>query len=228
MTQRFTKNIDDPMMPTLVYEDGPQKREEAADVIRSGGVIAFRTDTFYGLGADPLNPDAVRRIRALKGREDSKPILVLISDAGGLNRFISEASEPSEADTAFQKAVRLYWPGPLTLVVHARADLSEELTAGTKTIGLRLPADEGVRDLVRICGGALTATSANLSGRPPAFTAKEVQSYFPEGLDMIIDGGPAISPEPSTVVDVTGPHPRVIRSGVITESDLAPLLSRGR
>lgn len=207
------------MTQSLIYEDGKQTRDEAAYVIRTGGVMAFRTDTFYGLGADPFDADAVRKIRALKGREDDKPILVLISDDTQLDQFIIEPN------TAFQKAVRLYWPGPLTLVTRARADLPKELTAGTETIGLRLPADERVRKLVRACGGALTATSANASGQPPACSAEEVQSYFPEGLDMIIDGGYAISPEPSTVVDVTSPQPRVLRRGVITESELATILA---
>jgi L-threonylcarbamoyladenylate synthase len=219
------------MTSPLIYQDNPQTREEAADVIRMGGVIAFRTDTFYGLGADPLNPDAVRKVRELKGREDDKPILVLISDESELDRFTiepSEASGANEASGAFQKAVRLYWPGPLTLVTRARAGLPEELTAGTETIGLRLPADERVRKLVRACGRALTATSANTSGHPPAFSAEEVQSYFSEGLDMIIDGGYAISPEPSTVVDVTSSRPRVIRRGVISDSELAPILSLWR
>ena len=225
------------MTRALICEDGPQTSEEAADIIRRGGVIAFRTDTFYGLGADPLNPDAVRKIRELKGRRDDKPILVLISDRSELKRFTSEATEPNEpgepdqpiksgeANLTFQKAVQLYWPGPLTLVVRARAVLPEELTAGTATIGLRLPADERVRKLLRACGGALTATSANVSGHAPACSAQQVQSYFSEGLDLIVDGGTADSSAPSTVLDVTGPQPRVIRRGVITESELAPLLS---
>jgi L-threonylcarbamoyladenylate synthase len=183
-----------------------------------GGVIGFRTDTFYGLGADPLNPEAVRKVRELKGREETKPILVLISDESELGRFITAPN------TAFHSAVKLYWPGPLTLVTRARADLPEELTAGTETIGLRLPADERVRKLVRACGRALTATSANISGEAAAINAREVQSYFPEGLDMIVDGGYAISTEPSTVVDVCSPHPRVIRKGAIPVEELEPIL----
>lgn len=219
-----------------IYEDGPQTQAKAADVIRTGGVIAFRTDTFYGLGADPLNPDAVRKIRDLKGREDDKPILVLVSDLSELDRFIeaseatelvegSEANESVESSGAFQKAIRLFWPGPLTLVTRARADLPAELTAGTGTIGLRLPADERVRTLVRACGGALTATSANVSGQAPASSAAEVESYFFAGLDMIIDGGYASSTKPSTVVDVTSAPPRIIRPGAITESELTPIVS---
>lgn len=206
------------MTTALIYEDGPQTREEAADVIRMGGVIAYRTDTYYGLGADPNNAEAVHKIRELKGREDTKPILILISDESELDRFTTNRNR------AFHSAVHLYWPGPLTLVTHAREELPSELTAGTATIGVRLPADQRVRKLVRACGRALTATSANTSGQPPAFSAEEVQSYFPEGLDMIVDGGWSIAPEPSTVVDVTSPHPRVIRKGAISVNELMPLL----
>jgi L-threonylcarbamoyladenylate synthase len=215
----------------MLQKDSAQTQSEAAKIIASGGVIAFRTDTFYGLGADPLNREAVGKIRDLKGREDDKPILVLISDLSELSRFTSEAVDNVAAihrdsgESAFQKAVKLFWPGPLTLVTRARADLPSELTAGTETIGLRLPADEQVRTLVRACGGALTATSANLSGQPPAVSAEQVSSYFTEGLDLIVDGGDAVSTEPSTIVDVTGPHARVIRPGVITEAELAPILS---
>jgi L-threonylcarbamoyladenylate synthase len=216
----------------MIVPDNSPVRIQAAKIIRLGGVIAFRTDTFYGLGADPSNPEAVRKIRNLKSREDSKPILVLISDLSELDRFVvieaNEANklvEANEADSAFQKAIRLFWPGPLTLVTRARAELPAELTAGTGTIGLRLPADEQVRTLVRACGGALTATSANVSGQSPASSAAAVASYFSEGLDMIIDGGHANSTEPSTVVDVTSPQPRIIRRGVITEAELAPILS---
>jgi len=212
------------MTQGLICEDGPESREAAAEVVRAGGVIAFRTDTFYGLGADPLNRDAVRKIRDLKGREDDKPILVLISDLSELSRFTIEPIDTDKANSVLQKAIELFWPGPLTLVTRARADLPTELTAGTETIGLRLPADDPVRTLVRACGGALTATSANLSGQPPAVSAAQVQSYFTEGLDLIVDGGDAVSTEPSTVLEVTGLHPRVIRRGVITEGELAPIL----
>lgn len=217
------------LLRLMIQTDNAETRSDAARIVSLGGVIAFLTDTFYGLGADPLNPEAVRKIRALKGREDSKPILVLISDRSEVSRFTSEATEAgesAESNLAFQKAVELYWPGPLTLVMRAHANLPAELTAGTATIGLRLPADERVREFVRACGGALTATSANASGQAPACSAQEVESYFAEGLDLIVDGGNANSSAPSTVVDVTGPQPRVIRVGVISESELAPILSQ--
>jgi L-threonylcarbamoyladenylate synthase len=97
------------------------------------------------------------------------------------------------------------------------------LTAGTKSLGVRLPDDDDVRSLVRACGGALTATSANVSGQPPARTAKEVENYFPTGIDLIIDGGEATAIEPSTVLDLIGPEPRLIREGAVKLEMLADL-----
>ena len=188
--------------------------EQAARVVMSGGVIAFRTDTFYGLGVDPFNPRALNRIRELKGREDSKPILIVISDAIEADRFISERSN------LFEIVSTRHWPGALTLVLNARDDIPDELTAGTGTIGVRLPDDADVRALVRTCGGALTATSANPSGAAPARTSSEVAKYFPVGVDLIVDSGDVISDQPSTVLDVCGDVPRVIREGVFEFGDL--------
>jgi L-threonylcarbamoyladenylate synthase len=185
----------------------------ASDVISGGGVIAFRTDTFYGLGADPFKAAAVGRIRELKGREDNKPILLLVSDPEQVERVIAERSE------AFARAAAAFWPGPLTIVGVAVDELPREITAGTGTVGVRLPADEDVRTLVRECGGILTATSANPSGREPARSAQEVAEYFPDSssrsLDLVLDGGEATITEPSTVLDATTSPPRVLREGAI-------------
>jgi L-threonylcarbamoyladenylate synthase len=192
---------------------------KASDVILSGGVIAFRTDTFYGLGADPFNHAAVARIRELKGREDNKPILLLISDVDQVERFISARSD------GFNIAARKFWPGPLTIVGTAVAALPEEITSGTGTVGVRLPADQSVRELVRDCGGALTATSANPSGSEPARSAEDVAGYFPVGLDLIVDGGEVTATEPSTVLDVSSSPPRVVREGAISRNVIERLFA---
>ena len=181
----------------------------AAEVISKGGVIAFRTDTFYGLGADPFNTSAVARVRELKGREDNKPILLLIADRDQVEKLITTPSE------TFARVAEEFWPGPLTIIGSAVASLPQEITAGTGTVGIRLPADEQVRELVRECGGVLTATSANPSGHSPARSAQEVAEYFPSGLDLIVDGGAVSATEPSTVLDVLASPPRVIREGAI-------------
>ena len=190
----------------------------AAKLIANGGVIAFRTDTFYGLGANPLNSNAVVRIKKLKDREGSQPILLLIADASDVDHLIVEKSED------FELVARSFWPGPLTIIGRAVSKLSDELTAGTGTVGVRLPNDEDVRVLVRVCGGALTATSANLSGDPPARSAEEVADYFPTGIDLIIDGGEVVATEPSTVLDLSQPEPRVIREGAVSQKMLEGVL----
>jgi L-threonylcarbamoyladenylate synthase len=180
-----------------------------SETITRGGVIAFRTDTFYGLGADPFNRDAVLRIKDLKGREEHKPILIVISDLEAVNRFIATRT------ANFNKLARAFWPGPLTLIGPAVAGVPDEITAGTQTVGVRLPDDENVRALVRACGAALTATSANPSHEKPATTAQQVFSYFGNALDLIIDGGEVGIDQPSTVVDVSGGDPRLVREGAI-------------
>ncbi|HEX6045806.1 MAG TPA: L-threonylcarbamoyladenylate synthase [Pyrinomonadaceae bacterium] len=184
------------------------------EIIKQGGVIAFRTDTFYGLGADPFNVTAVARVRALKGREDDKPILLLISDIRELDRLIIERTEE------FNRIAAKFWPGPLTIIGKAVEELPDGITAGTKTVGVRLPNDDGVRRLVRECGGVLTATSANPVGREPARSADDVRAYFPEGLDLILDGGEVTATEPSTVLDAITSPPRVLREGAIRAGDL--------
>ena len=194
----------------MILKDNLETRTRAAAIIQAGGLIAFRTDTFYGLGADPFNRGALRNLLALKGRGDGKPILLVISDASEVGRFNAGAGKLFDAISA------RHWPGALTLVIRARPELPEELTARTGTIGLRLPADEEVRELIRACGGALTATSANFAGEPPARTPREVARAFPDNLALIVDGGEARSHEPSTVLDVSGGEARLVREGAVS------------
>ena len=201
----------------MILTDNAETRIEAAGVVAAGGVIAFRTDTFYGLGADPFNSGAIQKIRLLKGREEAKPILLLISDESEVDRFIQQAE-------FFKLVARTHWPAPLTLIGVSRAEVPASLTANTQSLGVRLPDDDSVRALVRACGGALTATSANVSGQPPARNAKEVENYFPAGVDLIIDGGEVTATEASTVLDVSGSKARLIREGAISRDELKGLL----
>lgn len=197
----------------LIYPDSTEARERAAHVVKGGGLVAFRTDTFYGVGADPFDPAALELINALKGR-DGKPILVLASEREEAGRLIAERTR------AFELLAARHWPGALTLVGAARAGVPDLLTAGTGTVGVRLPDDGEARSIVRACGGLLTATSANPAGRPAARTAAEVADYFPDGLILILDGGATRTELPSTVIDVTGARPRLIREGVVTREEL--------
>jgi L-threonylcarbamoyladenylate synthase len=201
----------------LIYPDSERARGRAARVVAAGGVVAFRTDTFYGLGADPFNVEAVRAVNDLKGR-DGKPVLVLVSDPEVAERLIARRSR------AFEALAARHWPGALTLVAEARDEVPELLTAGTGAVGVRLPDDEEARATVRACGGALTATSANPAGRAPARTAAEAADYFPRGLGLVIDGGAARTELPSTVLDVSGASPRLIREGVVARGALEATL----
>lgn len=201
----------------MIKHDDEGVRQEAKRIIHTGGVIAFRTDTFYGLGVDPFNPDAIRKIRELKGREEAKPILLLISDFGEAERFVALSE-------SYKMIAIGQWPAPLTLIGVARLEVPAELTAGTNSIGLRMPGNVNVRAIVRACGGALTATSANLSGSAPARSAQEVQHYFPDAIDLIIDGGEVNVDLPSTVVDLTGEKPRMVREGAVGREELRDIL----
>jgi L-threonylcarbamoyladenylate synthase len=204
----------------LIISQTVESYSQVASVIANGGVIAFRTDTFYGLGADPFNRGAVQRIKQLKG--SSKPILVVISNREQVGRFISAPSP------AFDLLARTFWPGPLTLIGKAAPGVPEEIAAGTETIGVRLPGDDTVRMFVQVCGGALTATSANPSHQAPAKTAQEVRNYFGDAVDLIVDGGAARTDQPSTVADVSDVEPRLVREGVITWSKIQAAIGQIR
>ena len=199
---------------------GDTTRPRAFDIVKRGGVIAFRTDTFYGLGADPFNSLAVERIKELKGREDDKPILLLISNRRQLTRLIKVRSK------AFEVLAKGLWPGPLTIIGLAVDNLPGEITAGTGTVGVRLPADEQVRRVVDICGGVLTATSANPSGAAPGESAKQVRDYFAGGIDLIIDGGPVAATQPSTVVDASSDEVKIIREGAVSSGAIGAILGK--
>jgi L-threonylcarbamoyladenylate synthase len=201
-----------------IITDNAAGRERASRVVAEGGLVAFRTDTFYGLGADPFKRDALLALNDLKGRE-GKPILVLVSDIEVAGRLLAHRSR------AFDALSARHWPGALTLVGAARPEVPELLTSGTGSVGVRLPDDEKVRAFVRACGGLLTATSANPAGRTPARTASEVARYFESETDiLVIDGGDARSELASTVLDARGPRPHLIREGVVPRSELEETL----
>jgi len=181
--------------------------------IRKGAVIAFPTDTYYGLAANPFDPEAVARLFKIKGRPDSKPILLLIDHLDRLKDLVLNVSPLAEA------VMSGFWPGPLTLVFEAALNLSDALTAGSGTIGIRLPNARLPLELIRAAGVALTATSANLSGGPAPTTAAAVMASIGSKLDAVIDGGKCQSC-PSTLLDVSGAHPKVLRKGQVSTERL--------
>ena len=187
----------------------PATLRDAASALRAGGLVAFPTETFYGLGAAALSADAVRRVFAVKGRPESKPLLLLIDSVAMLDIVVSHI--PPAAHPLMAR----HWPGPLTLIVPARDTLPEALTAGTGTVGVRLPAHPVARALVAALGEPVTAPSANPSGAPPPTTAAEVLAHFDGLIDVVLDGGPTPGGEPSTIVDVTVDPPRILRQGAV-------------
>ena len=186
---------------------------QAASVVRDGGVIAFPTETFYGLGVTPWDSAAVQRLFALKGRSSaSSPILVLIRHRKDLESLIAEISPSAEL------LMQAYWPGPLTIVFRASSRVPSVLTAGTGTIGIRLSAAASLQWLLDAVGGPLTGTSANRSGALPAVTAQDVQASLGVNVDLILDGGRTPGGFASTVVDTTVMPVRLIREGALSRS----------
>jgi L-threonylcarbamoyladenylate synthase len=192
----------DPVAPA------PAALGRAAEVLRAGGLVAFPTETFYGLGAAALDGGAVQSVFLVKGRAESKPVLVLVDSPEMVSR-LAEVSERA------RRLMARHWPGALTLVLPARPGLPAELTAGTGTVGVRLSPHPVARALVRALGGPVTAPSANLAGAPPPTTAAEVLRAFDGVIALVLDGGPTPGGQPSTVLDVSVEPPRVIRQGPV-------------
>lgn len=182
----------------------------AAAVLREGGLVAFPTETYYGLGAHALDGAAVRRVFALKGRPESKPLLVLVDSVEMVDAVA--AGVPAAARALMAR----HWPGPLTLVLRAGSGVPGEVTAGTGTVGVRLSSHPVARALARALGAPVTAPSANPSGGSPPVSAAEVWAHFGDRVDLVLDGGATPGGPPSTVVDVTGDSPVVIRAGAVT------------
>ena len=181
--------------------------ERARRVLEESGLIALPTESFYGLAAAPFDEQALARLWRVKGRSEGKPILVLIGDESQLAPFVRGIPHAAHI------LMNAFWPGPLTIVFPATVGLSDSVTAGTGSIGIRLSAWPPLRDLLRRVG-PVTGTSANREGIPPPTTVEEVQDSLGNVLDLIIDAGPTPGGRPSTVIDVRGPI-RIIRDGAI-------------
>ncbi|WKZ33342.1 MAG: L-threonylcarbamoyladenylate synthase [Thermodesulfobacteriota bacterium] len=184
----------------------------AIEVFRAGGVIAYPTETFYGLCVDPFNETAVEALYNLKGRPLSSPIPLIIGDAGMLGGVASVITPLAH------KLIQKFWPGPLTLVLKAAPTLPPGLTAGTGTIGVRLSGSAHARRLSVMLSSPITSTSANPSCKPPATRPGEVLSFFDGSIRMLIDGGALKGGKGSTIVDATGEAPVIIREGEIPSS----------
>ncbi len=191
---------------------------EAVRILRRGGVAAYPTETFYGLGADALSEAAVEKVFRIKGRNFRNPVSVIVHDERGVPPLVAGISE------AGRILMERFWPGPLTLVFAAAPSVSPRLTGGTGKIGIRVSSHPLARALSLGLAGPLTATSANLSGKPECTTAGEALQSLGEGPDAIIDGGATPGGAGSTIIDVAVSPPRILREGVIPGSEILSTL----
>jgi L-threonylcarbamoyladenylate synthase len=185
---------------------------EAAEAVLRGGVIAFPTDTLYGLGCSLFDVSAVEMVARLKRRDPSLAVISLIPEARQVYGLAGEVSEFAE------RLMARYWPGPLSLIFRAAPIVPARVRGAGGTVALRCPKDTLCQRLLDRIGGPVVSSSANLSGQRPAETAEEVVRIFGNQLDLVIDGGPRHGGLPSTLVDVSGPRPRLLRRGVIEVS----------
>ena len=174
---------------------------EAGDIIRSGGLVAFPTETVYGLGGNALNPLSSEKIYAAKGRPSDNPLIVHIADREALPLLVDEMP-----DTVGRLAER-FWPGPLTMILKKSDRVPYETTGGLDTVAVRMPANRIARELIRAAGGYVAAPSANRSGRPSPTVARYVSEDLAGRVEMIIDGGDVLIGLESTIVDLTSDKP---------------------
>lgn len=202
----------------LIDAHHPTALPRAAQAVQAGQIVALPTDTVYGIGVDPANSAAIDRLLAAKGRGRSLPPPVLLADAALLPELASALTP------AARRLAAAYWPGALTLVVTAHTHLGWDLGQTGGTVALRVPDDAVARALLAQTG-PLAVTSANLHGQPPATTAAEVVAQLGAALAVVLDDGPRATSAASTIVDVTGPEPRILRSGAVAS---AALLATGQ
>jgi L-threonylcarbamoyladenylate synthase len=194
---------------------------EAARVIRAGGLVAFPTETVYGLGADGLSETAVRRIFAAKGRPESKGLILHLSDP-------EQAREVAMVSPAAERLMARFFPGPLTLVLPALSVVPTVTTGGGGTVALRMPDHAVARALIAAAGRPIAAPSANRSGAPAPRTATEVLVGLNGRFDLLLDAGPTPLGTPSTVLDLTQDPPRILREGAVTAEEIGRVLGAGR
>jgi L-threonylcarbamoyladenylate synthase len=205
------------MNPVIADESAIHK---AADLLRQGRLVAFPTETVYGLGADAKNPDAVKRIFAAKGRPVDHPLIVHIPDFSALDEWVTEIP-----DSARQLADR-FWPGPLTLVLNKKPDVPTEVTGGQSTVALRVPSHPVALNLLQAFGGGIAAPSANRFCRISPTQASHVLEELGDAVDLILDGGPCQVGLESTIVDLSFGQPKLLRPGQINRLQIEEVLQR--
>jgi len=205
-------------MPQILrVSDGHSEKDvitSAAAIVSRGGVIAYPTETIYGLGADATNEQAIRRIFEIKGRNFNNPISLIIGHSQNVYPLVRKVTASA------QKLMDAFWPGPLTIIFEAAGNVSPLLTADTGRIGIRLSGHDAARKIAGKAGKPLTATSANLSGSPECATADQVISQLGDRLDTIVDLGKTSGSVSSTIIDATTEQPVILRSGGISQEEI--------
>jgi len=202
---------------TNTIEDNPAILT-AGDIIRKGGLVAFPTETVYGLGGDALNPNSSRKIYAAKGRPSDNPLIIHICKLEDIHKIVSEFPESAK------KLAAVFWPGPLTMVLPKADVVPSETTGGLATVAVRMPVDPIALSFIDAAGGYVAAPSANLSGKPSPTSAKYVIEDMQGRIEMILDGGDVEIGLESTIVDLTGEVPMLLRPGFITLEMLKDVL----
>ena len=203
------ENIDDKALEVL---------SRAGSIIKDGGLVAFPTETVYGLGGDALNPQSSMKIYAAKGRPSDNPLIVHVADMESIKKIVKEIPD------AGYKLAEKYWPGPLTMIMNKSDAVPYETTGGLDTVAIRMPSNKIAAELIRRSGGYIAAPSANISGRPSPTEAKYCVEDLSGRVEMIIDGGAVGIGLESTIIDLTSDVPMILRPGYITKENLTELL----
>lgn len=206
MTQVIQANPEHPQVEAI---------ERAARVIRGGGLVAFPTETVYGLGADAMNEQAIEKIFKAKGRPADNPLIVHVSHPSDVERVARDVSERA------WRLIERFWPGPLTVVLKRRSEIARAVSAGLDTVAVRMPDNRIAIELIRKAGTPVAAPSANRSGSPSPTSAAHVLSDLDGQIDLILDGGMTRIGIESTVIDITGERPVILRPGWITREQIA-------
>lgn len=207
------------ILPITPHAPEAERIREAAALLRAGGLVAFPTETVYGLGANALDPQAVARIFAAKGRPAADPLIVHLASFEQIEAVVGREIPPVAEELA-----RRFWPGPLTLVIRKQPIIPDNVTAGQGTVAVRVPANPIALALIEEAGVPIAAPSANLFGRTSPTSARHVLDDLGGRIDLILDGGPTRIGLESTVLDITASPPRLLRPGGVPFERLQPLL----
>ncbi|MBW2145542.1 MAG: threonylcarbamoyl-AMP synthase [Deltaproteobacteria bacterium] len=208
-----------------IFQTGPGRDpdvgvEKAARAIRAGGLVAYPTETFYGLGADIFSPESLEKVFLVKGRDHSKPLMVCVDHPHSLDRLVN--SVPKDAAVLIDR----FWPGPLTLLLPARRGLHPALTGGKERVGVRVPGHPVARNLAARTGNPITATSANRSNKPGLVQWEHVVEELGWDVDMVLAWSEILPGVGSTIIDLCESEPLLIRTGIVSPEEIQSVLGR--